>query len=127
MNVWLTASFPTHWKEQMPLWFFKNGNDNEKENYRPVAMLSTFSKMFEKLLFEKINDQMQCKLSKLLTGFRKSHSTQDALLVMIEKCKAILNKKLKTVALSMDLSKAFDTLDQFLLSEKLSAYVFDNN
>ena len=81
----------------MALRFFKNGNDNEKENYRPVTTLSTFSKAFEKLLFEKINDHMQCKLSKLLTGFQKSHSTQDALLVMIEKCKAILNKKLKRV------------------------------
>ena len=38
---------------------------------------------------------MQNKLSKQRTGFRKNHSTQNALLVMIEKCKVILNKKLE--------------------------------
>ena len=43
----------------------KKGNHNEKENYRPVSMLSTFSKVFEKLLFEQINDPIQSKFSKV--------------------------------------------------------------
>ena len=81
---------------------FKKGNYNEKENYRPVSMLSTFSKVFEKLLFEQINDHMQSKFSKHPTGFRKDHNTQNALLVMIEKWKTTLNKKLKIGALFMD-------------------------
>ena len=88
-------------------------------------MLSTFSKVFEKLLFEQINDHMQSKFSKHLTGFCKNHSTQNALLVMIEKWKTILNKKLKVGALFMDLSKAFDTLDHSLLLAKLIAYSFE--
>ena len=65
-------------------------------------MTSTFLKVFEKLLLEPINDHIQNKFSKYLTGFRKNHSTQNALLVMIEKWKAILNK-LKVGALFMDL------------------------
>ena len=77
----------------MLLRFLKKGNDNEQEKYRPVSTLSTFSKVFEKLLFQQINDHMQSKFSKHLTGFRKNHSTQNALLVMIEKWKTILNKK----------------------------------
>ena len=62
---------------------FKKGNDNGKESYRPLSMLSTFWKMFEKLLFEQINDHMQCKISKHLTGFRKNYSTQNPLLITI--------------------------------------------
>ena len=88
---------------------FKKGNDNEKENYGPVRILSIYSKVFEKLLFEQINDYMQNKFSNHLTDFRKNHSTQIALLVMIEKWKAILIKKLKVGALFMDFPKAFNT------------------
>ena len=63
-----------------------------------------------------------CKFSKHRTGFRKNHSTQNALLVVIEKWKSILNKKLKVCSFY-----GFDTLDHFLLLAKLSAYGFDNN
>ena len=70
-----------------------------------MSILSAFSKVFEKLLFEQINDHMQSKFSKHLTGFRKKDSTQNTLLVMIEKWKTILNKKLKVGAPFMDLPK----------------------
>ena len=60
---------------------FKKGNDNENENYRTVSMLSTFSKVFKKQLFEQINEHMQSKFSKHLRGFHKNYSTQNALLV----------------------------------------------
>ena len=96
----------------------KKGNHNEKENYCPASMLSTFSKVFEKLLFEQINGHMQGKFSKHLTGFRKNHSTQNASLVMIEKRKTILNKKFKVGALY---------LSSFTIVAKLNAYDFDNN
>ena len=90
-------------------------------------MLSIFSKVFEKILFEQINDRMQSKFSKHLTSFRKNHKMKNTLPVMVEKWKAILNKKLKVDALFMELSKAFDILDHSLLLANLSAYGFDNN
>ena len=89
----INGKFPDTLKRADVTPIFKKGNDNEKENYRLVSMLSTFSKVFEKVLFEQINDHMQRKFSNYLTGFRKNHSAQNALLVMIEKWKTILNKK----------------------------------
>ena len=49
-----------------------------------MSVFSTFSIVLENLLFEQINDHLQSKFSKHLTGFRKSHSTQNALPVMID-------------------------------------------
>ena len=75
-----------------------------------------------------IFDKTNCmKKYFFVTGFLKTHSTQNVLLVMIEKWKTILNEKLKLGALFMDLLKAFDTLDHSLLLAKSSAYGFDNN
>ena len=123
----INEKFPDTLKRAEVTPIVKKGNDNEKENYLPVSMLSNFSKVFENLLFEQINDHMQSKFSKHLTGFRKNHSTQNALLVMIGKWKTILNKKLKVGTLFMGLIKAFNTLDHSLLLAKLSACGFDNN
>ena len=69
-----------------------------------MYMLPTFfKKVFEKLLFEQINDHMQNKFSKHFTGFRKNYSTQSVLLVMIENWKGIFNKKHNVGALLMNL------------------------
>ena len=93
----INGKFPGTLKSADVTPIFKKGNNNEKEN--SVTMFSTFSKVFEKLLFKQINDHVQSKFSKHYTGFRKNHSTQNALLVIIEKWKTILNKKLKVGAL----------------------------
>ena len=97
-----------------------------KQNYRSVSTLSNLSKVFEKLIYSQINTYMSYKLSKYLTGFRKNHNTQHALLNMIENRKTNLNKGNKTGAIFMDLSKAFDTLDYSLLIAKLEDHGFDS-
>ena len=63
-------------------------------------------------------------LSPYLCGYRKSFSTQQALLSLIEKWKNILDKKEYGGAVLMDLSKGFDTLNHNLLMAKLHAYGF---
>ena len=61
----INGKFPNIWKRADFTSILKKGNHNEKENYRPGSMLSTFSKVFEKRLFEQINDPMQSKFSKV--------------------------------------------------------------
>ena len=58
-----------------------------KENYTPVSLLSHMSKVFERILYNQLNDFMKDKLANILTDFRKSHSVKHSLLIMIEKMK----------------------------------------
>ena len=54
---------------------FKKNDDLDKENYRPVSVLLNVSKVFERIIYSQIDAFMQDKLSNLLTGVRKNHST----------------------------------------------------
>ena len=65
----------------------------DKENYRPVSILSPVSKVSERIMYIQIATFMRDKLSKLLTGFRKNHSTQHCLMSMLEMWKNTLGKE----------------------------------
>ena len=104
---------------------FKKKNDLDKENFRPVSVLSHVPKVFERIMYQQIEGFMKDKLSNLLTGFRKNHNTQNCLMSMLERWKKALDKGGYICAIFMDLSKAFDTLNHKLLIAKLGAYGFD--
>ena len=82
------------------------------------------SKVFERIMYTQIESFMEDKLSKLLTGFRKKHSTQHCLINMLEKWKNTFDKGGFVFAMFMDLSKAFDPMNHDLLITKLGAYGF---
>ena len=67
---------------------------------------------------------MRDKLNSCITGFRKSHGTQYSLAVMLEKWKRAINKGECVSVLFMEISKAFDTINQDLMIAKLKAYGF---
>ena len=94
----------------------------DKENYRPVSVLPHVSKIIERVMYIQIENFMEDKLSKLLTGFRKNHSTQHCLVNMLEKWKNTLDKGGFVCAIFMNLSKVFDTMKHDLLIAKLGAY-----
>ena len=74
---------------------FKKGDTTDKESYRPISTLSNFSKIFEKLIYNQIFEFMNPKLSKYITGIRKNHKTQHALLKVIETWRSKLNCETK--------------------------------
>ena len=82
------------------------------------------SKVFERIMYTQIESFMEDKLSKLLAGLRKNHSTQHYLINMFEKWKNTLDKGGFVCAMFMDLAKAFDTINHDLLIAKLGAYGF---
>ena len=107
---------PAHKKEERTM----------KNNYRPVSILSSTSKVFEKSMYDQIYFYIDKYLSPYLCGFRKGYSTQHCLTVMLEQCKKALYSGNLAAALLTDLSKAFDCINHELLIAKLEAYGFDH-
>ena len=87
-----------------------------KENYRPISLLPIVSKIYERLLYSQIDAYFNEILSPLQCGFRKFHSAQHCLLVLLEKWKIALDSKQKAGIILTDLSKAFDCIryDMFI-------------
>ena len=106
---------------------FKKLDNTSKDNYRPISTLSNFAKLFESIIYSQLNDYMENKFSKYLTGFRKNHNTQNSFLRTIESWKTKLNNGSKVGVIIIDLLKAFDSLNHDLLLAKLEAYGLDNN
>ena len=90
-----------------------------------VNILSNFSKVYEKYMFDIMAEYFADILSKYQCGFRKDFSPQPCLLVLMEKWKKMRDKRGSFEALLTDLSKAFGCLLQDLLIAKLNTYGFD--
>ena len=79
--------FPCNFKFADVSPIFKKGDRLQKENYRPISILSTVSKIFEKIMFKQVNEFIEPISSKYLCGFRKNRSAQHCLIHMLEKLK----------------------------------------
>ena len=89
---------------------FKNvGERSTAKNYRPVSLLSVVSKVFEKLVNNRIVDHLEkCGLfSDFQYGFRSSRSTADLLTFVSDRIVRAFNKSGATRAVALDISKAF--------------------
>ena len=118
-------SFPNSWKKADITPVQKKKDDtNDKNNYRPVIILPSLSKAFEKCLYDQIYSYTDSILSKAQCDFRNGYSTQYSIIAMIEKWRRNLDQVGICGALVMDLSKAFDCLAHDFLIAKLEAYGF---
>jgi hypothetical protein len=103
---------------------FKSGDKADYKNYRPISLLPSFSKIFEKLmhnclfLFLKHNNILNTKQH----GFWNAHNTTTALAALLDFVTAELDNDKYVLGLFLDVAIAFDSLNHSILLNKLEIY-----
>lgn len=103
---------------------FKSGNTKSINNYRPISLLPSFSKIFEKCMTTRLMEFLtECNiLYDYQFGFRSRHSTNMALNFLVDKITSSLGSGDSFVGVSLDFRKAFDTIDFKVLLGKMYRY-----
>ena len=103
---------------------FKAGDKSSMDNYRPISLLSAFSKILEKLVASRLLTYLGNNniLSKWQFGFRASHSTIHPMVHFLNKITESLKNKKHSIAIFCDLKKAFDTCNHKILLSKFKKY-----
>ena len=116
-----TGIFPAEFKLAEIIPIHKNGCRDRVTNFRPISILTSFSKILERCINTRIITFLEknCLLSNSQFGFRSQKSTSDAVLELTNFIVTNMDSKRKVLAVFLDLAKAFDTVSVPLLIGKL--------
>ena len=119
-----TGIFPEKLKIAKVLPLLKKGNCHHFDNYRPISLLPSISKVLERIVYDQLYEYFN--ENKLVYdsqyGFRKLHSTELAALEITDRLTENMDKGKISITIYLDLSKAFDTLNHEILLDKLNYY-----
>lgn len=119
--VFSSGVYPKIFKNAVIVPIYKTGDKKEIGNYRPIAITSNIGKIIEKCIAQRLN-KFLCEnriLSESQFGFRDGTGTEDALFRLTDFITSNLNRGLKTVAIFLDLTRAFDTVAHQVLLDKM--------
>lgn len=116
-----TGTFPVYFKKAIIHPIYKSGNKKLVNNYRPIAVLPSISKILERLINKRLVTYLEDKklLSPNQFGFRRNKSTSSAVNDLIDHITRNIDKKKKVLSIFLDLKKAFDTVSIPNLISKL--------
>jgi len=116
--------FPDELKIAKVVPLYKSDDPSHFNNYRPISILSVFSKIYERVLHLKLSKFINANgfLHKYQFGFREKYNTSLALLTLVDKISSAINNNEFVVGLFLDFKKAFDTINHEILFEKLYKY-----
>ena len=119
-----TGIFPNKMKTAKVIPIYKSGDKQLLTNYRPISLLSQFSKILEKLFVERLDSFIEKHqlLSNNQYGFRTNRSTSMAVVELVENISKAIDNNKYTVGVFIDLKKAFDTIDHETLFKKMQRY-----
>ena len=116
----MEGSFPNCLKAAIVIPVFKKGNTELLNNYRPISLLPVMSKIFEKVLNTQLTEIIENGyIDDNQFGFRRGHSTEDALIKFADKVQRELAENKHVVSVFVDVSKAFDSCDHGILITKI--------
>ena len=124
-NVSLTTGvFPEELKLANVVPIYKSGETSVFSNYRPVSVLPVFSKVLERLMYNRLLNFLNSfnVIYDYQFGFREKYATHMALITLVDKISTALDQGKTVVGIFLDFSKAFDTVDHKILLLKLEHY-----
>ncbi len=123
----LSGTFPNSLKTAVvkPLLKKRNLDNTMLSNYRPISNLPFIGKIIEKVVFNQLNNYLTSNgyLDNFQSGFRVHHSTETALIKIINDIRFNSDSGKISVLVLLDLSAAFDTVDHNILLERLENWV----
>lgn len=118
------GNYPDQWKKIMIIPIFKrNGSPNDVNNYRGIGLLTTFQKIFNKIIQSRMYEWAEGKrlLPRFQAGFRKNHSTINQVFVLRTLAEKYLNRQQSLFVAFVDYNKFFDSIQRHVLWAKLSS------